>query len=199
MTINAEMDSEDQVPVSAAIKAAGRVAPQGSAAADPESDIWSGRTQWLHFAGRIALWLFVNLMGAVLIGMLSARVEWLTWVGASLAIVVLVLVSGVLMLGRIVLKVLGTGYRLTSQRLFVERGILSRTTDQIELIRVDDVRSYQSMVNRLFDLGTISLLTTDATDRVVTIEGIKAPHSVAEAVRGRVRSLRAKSVHVESI
>jgi membrane protein YdbS with pleckstrin-like domain len=97
------------------------------------------------------------------------------------------------------LRVLGTYFRLTTQRLFIERGILSRTIDQTELIRVDDVRMHQSLLNRMFDVGTVMLLTTDTTDRSVTIEGVKNPKEVAEAVRQQMRLLRGKSVFVETL
>ncbi|MEK7710715.1 MAG: PH domain-containing protein [Planctomycetota bacterium] len=164
-----------------------------------ETDLWSGRTHWRHYAGRIALWACGNLVAAILVGMLTSRVKLLTWVGGVWIVLGLVVVSGVVVLGRVALRVMGTYFRLTTQRIFIERGILSRTIDQTELIRVDDVRMQQSLLDRMFDVGSITLLTTDATDRSVTIEGVKNPKEVAEALRQQMRSLRGKSVFVETL
>ncbi len=194
-------DSESGAPATAAQAAARRAnaadvpGPRDAA----ETDLWSGRTHWRHYAGRIALWAFGNLVAAILVGMLTSRVERLTWIGGVWIVLGLVVVSGVVALGRVVLRVLGTYFRLTTQRLFIERGILSRTIDQTELIRVDDVRMQQSLLNRMFDVGSITLLTTDTTDRSVTIEGVRDPRRVAEAVRQQMRSLRGKSVFVETL
>jgi len=194
-------DFESGAPATAA-QAAARRANSADATGphvSAETDLWSGRTHWRHYAGRIALWVFGNLLTAILVGMLTSRVEGVTWVGGVWIVLGLVVVSGLVVLGRVVLRVLGTYFRLTTQRLFIERGILSRTIDQTELIRVDDVRMHQSLLNRMFDVGTVMLLTTDTTDRSVTIEGVKNPKEVAEAVRQQMRLLRGKSVFVETL
>ncbi|MDO8629502.1 MAG: PH domain-containing protein [Phycisphaerales bacterium] len=194
-------DSESGAPATA-VQAAARRADSADVTGPrdaAETDLWSGRTHWRHYAGRIALWAFGNLAAAILVGMLTSRVEWLTWVGATWTVLCLVIVSGIVNLGRVVLRVLGTYFRLTTQRLFIERGILSRTIDQTELIRVDDVRMQQSLLDRMFNVGNVMLLTTDATDRSVTIEGVKSPKEVAETVRNRRRALRGKSLFVENL
>ncbi len=172
---------------------------QRLASGTTESELWTGRTHWRHFAGRIALWAFGNVVVSILLGVVASKADWLSWTGAMAAVFGVVLVSGAIVLGRVALKVLGTYYRLTSQRLFIERGILGRTVDQMELIRVDDVRMVQTFLDRIFAVGSISLLTTDSTDRAVTIEGVEKPDSVAEAIRTQMRTLRGKSLYVESL
>lgn len=164
-----------------------------------ESDLWTGRPHWKHYAGRIALWGVVNLGLAVLAGWLSTRVDWMTFWRIAALVAGALVVSAVVMLGGMVLTILGTRYRLTSQRLFVERGILSQTVDQLELIRVDDVRLHKTLVDRFFGLGSILLVSTDATDRQVEIVGVADATSVAEAARAHMKSQRARTVHVESL
>jgi membrane protein YdbS with pleckstrin-like domain len=164
-----------------------------------ETEVWAGRTHWKHFAGRLTLWALACALGAVLIGMAASRTEWLSGRVAFWIIVALVLVSGSVVVGHVMLTVLDHRYRLTTQRLFIERGILSRTIDQTELIRVDDVRLYRSVVDRVFGLGTVAILSTDATDRETRIEGIADPEPVAEAIRSNMRSMRRKSLFVENL
>lgn len=164
-----------------------------------ETDLWTGRPHWKHYAGRIALWGVGNLGLAVLAGWMSMRVEWMTFWRTGALVAGVLVVSAVVMLGGMVLTILGTRYRLTSQRLFVERGILSQTVDQLELIRVDDVRLHKTLVDRFFGLGSILLVSTDATDRQVEVVGVAEAASVAEAVRTHMKSQRARTLHVESL
>ena len=109
------------------------------------------------------------------------------------------ILTTIFVLGGLFIRIWQTHYRLTSQRLFIERGILSRTMDQTELIRVDDVRMQQSFVNRIFNIGTVLLMTTDVTDRAVAITGIKDPIRVTELIRQQMRTLRGKSLFVENL
>jgi hypothetical protein len=71
--------------------------------------------------------------------------------------------------------------------------------DQTELIRVDDVRIHKTLLDRIFGLGTIAILSTDATDREVVIAGVADPDQVAEALRRNMRTLRQKSLFVEHL
>ncbi len=166
---------------------------------EPETDIWSGRTSWKHFAGRIMLWILGNVAVAVLLGILASTIEALTSWHVFLVVLVIVLLSGAWVVGRIALGILGCHYRLTTERLFIERGILSRTTDQTELIRVDDVGMHKSMLDRIFGLGTVAIMSTDATDNALLIEGISEPEKVTEAIRSRMRALRRRSLFVENL
>ena len=165
-----------------------------------ETDIWTGRTHWHHYAGRLALWLVGNVMAIVLVIWLARRIEWLSFRAGFAILVVILLVSGLeMVVRRAFLNILRHRYRLTTQRLFIERGILSRTIDQTELIRVDDVRLYKGFLDRLLGLGSVAVVSTDATDREVVIEGIAEPEKVAEAIRTRMRTMRRKSLFVENL
>lgn len=164
-----------------------------------ETDLWVGRTSWKYFAGAIALWLAVLAVVSVILLWFSGSVEWLGLWRAMGIIVGLAIISGTVVLGRIGWRILGTRYRLTTQRLFIERGILSQTIDQTELIRVDDVRVHKRLSDRIFGLGTVKIITTDATDREISIEGVHGPDELAEAVRSSMRTLRRKSLYIETL
>ena len=81
----------------------------------------------------------------------------------------------------------------------MSKSILTKIQDQTELIRVDDVRVCKKLVDRLFRLGTVEILSTDATDKSVTIEGVKRPDFVAEQIRGKMRALRSRSLFIENL
>lgn len=180
-----------------------KLAPEAGAAATaqpgpPETELWTGRTSWKHYAGRVSLWVIANVLFAALIGWLASAQKWelpvVLW-----TVLACVFVSGLIFVIPVFLRIISRRYRLTSQRLFIERGILSQSIDQTELIRVDDVRLEKTLIDRVFGLGTVSLLSTDVTDRLVVIEGIDNADRVAEAVRTNMRTQRGKALFVENI
>jgi uncharacterized membrane protein YdbT with pleckstrin-like domain len=135
----------------------------------------------------LGVWLLGSLAGAP---------------GRAVALVVAapIVLSGVFYGTKLLLRIAGRRYWLTTDRLFIERGILSRTTDQTELIRVDDVRVHKTLADRIFGLGTVQVLSTDITDRAAALEGVLGVDELAEQVRSRMRALRSKSsLFIESL
>ena len=52
-------------------------------------------------------------------------------------------------------------YRITNYRIDVSYGVLSRNVDTVELWHVEDLRLHQSMLNRMVDVGTITIKSHD--------------------------------------
>ena len=96
-------------------------------------------------------------------------------------------------------RIIGRRYRLTDQRLFIERGVLTQTIDQTELIRVDDVRVRKTLLDRVFGLGDVEINSTDASDATIILEGIRDPDRISEDVRSRMRALRKRSLFIENL
>ncbi len=168
--------------------AAGNAAQEGQ-----ERPLWTGRTAWRHYIGRILIWLIASIVWSVVcwMGFTQTPALWL----AATGLVVLLL----LFLGPVAFAILGHRYRLTTERLIIEKGILSQTIDQTELIRVDDVRIHKTLMNRLLRLGTVAVISTDVSDRETEIPGIAQPEVLADSIRSRMRALRKKSLYVEQI
>jgi membrane protein YdbS with pleckstrin-like domain len=152
-----------------------------------EQQVWQGRPAWRSYYGHWAAWA---IFGAVTLG---AAYKWTD--ADSMAVFLawaFVLGAGVALLVREALVVLSLRYRLTTQRLFVHRGILSRVTDQMELMRVDDVRLHQTVVDRLVNTGSVEIHSSDETDEVIVLQSVSSPAEVAEALRLHVRGIRSK-------
>jgi len=64
-------------------------------------------------------------------------------------------------------------YRITSQRLIVERGVFSKTMDQVDLYRVVDFVVERPFGQRLVGTGNIVLEAMDKTSPEIRIEGIR--------------------------
>lgn len=156
---------------------------------DPKHEkvVWEGRPAWRSYWGQWLIWL----LGSIACIFLSHR-----WAGGESALfkAVLLLVVGaaVTLLVREALLVFSLRYRLTTQRLFLYRGIITRTTDQMELIRVDDVRLRQGITDRIVNTGDVEIVGTDATDQSMVLEAISEPGRVTELLRLHVRGVRSK-------
>lgn len=83
-----------------------------------------------------------------------------------------------------------TKYELTSQRLRRTSGILNRTLDELELYRVKDYSVEMPLMMRIFGLGNLRLVTSDATTPVVDIPAIQGAMDVRELLRTAVQAER---------
>jgi uncharacterized membrane protein YdbT with pleckstrin-like domain len=79
---------------------------------------------------------------------------------------------------------------ITDQRLIEEKGVLSKTTDELELYRVKDIRLDQPFFLRLVGLSNVILLTSDRTNPVVRIPAITDGKNLREKLRAAVDTRR---------
>ncbi len=172
-------------------------ARRGTRAAEVE--IWVGRTHWKHYAGRLFVWCICNLAFASALPWVASRYDPLWFGTAAWVMVGVSAISGLIVVGRVLLTILSHRYRVTNQRLFIERGILSQTVDQTELICIDDVRITKSFLDRLLALGSVKLASTGATDKEFSLEDVSEPDNVAESIRANTRNLRLKSLVIENL
>ncbi len=106
----------------------------------------------------------------------------------------IVLVLFLLSVAKYFVSHLTNKYRITTQRLFLIQGFLSRTTDEVELIRVDDIVVKQTLFERLCKIGTIVVETpSDRTHPRVELVGVQNPEVVKEMIRKYGRMRREKS------
>ena len=75
---------------------------------------------------------------------------------------------------------------ITNQRVIEYRGILSRTTDELELYRVKDLKHEQPFFLRLVGLSNIVLDTTDHSNALLKIRGIASGKDLKEKLRHAV-------------
>lgn len=87
---------------------------------------------------------------------------------------------------------IGTVYELTTQRLRVIRGIAGQTIEEVELVRVRDTSVKQSIVERLFHIGDIEIVSTDARQPTKRFFNVRDPIEVRELIRKAVVDERAR-------
>jgi membrane protein YdbS with pleckstrin-like domain len=168
---------------------------KGSRAMPPEEPLWSGRYSlraaaqlWILSVAWIALavWLYLRYV--------ETSSQKLNVTVASVALLPAAWALCLALYRKLTLR-----YRLTNHRLFTERGLIGRDHDEIELIRVDDVSVHQNVLQRVFDVGTITVVSTDPSSPRLLMEGIRQPMAVKEQLRNEVRACRARATFLETI
>ncbi len=78
---------------------------------------------------------------------------------------------------------------LTGDRLKYEAGLFSKSTRTVELEKVQDVRVEQTMTQRMFSIGDLSLETAGGTSRIA-MASIDNPQDVADHILELARQQR---------
>lgn len=86
-----------------------------------------------------------------------------------------------------------TRYELTESRLRVKTGLLNTREEELRLYRVRDISAQESLLDRLFGVGSILLHTTDATSPTLLIQHVKRADQVKELLSAQVEKARVKN------
>ena len=85
-------------------------------------------------------------------------------------------------------------------KLFVKYGVLSTTIDEVNLYRVYDIKITQSLCQKMFGVGTITLYSNDVTSPLTEIINVKNPYKVRNLLADLIeRSRDEKGVRVGEI
>ena len=90
------------------------------------------------------------------------------------------------------LRSLSNRYKITTQRVVWTKGLISQHDEEIEYVRVRDTNFSQSILQRLFGIGTVTIVSTDATAPVLTIY-LPGPREWRERLRDLVRQEKERS------
>jgi uncharacterized membrane protein YdbT with pleckstrin-like domain len=83
-------------------------------------------------------------------------------------------------------------YEVTTERIRVTNGLLTRRTDEMELYRVKDITMVEPLFMRMFSLGDIVISTHDVSTPVIELEAIKHARALREELRKSVEACRDK-------
>ncbi|MCC7476085.1 MAG: PH domain-containing protein [Pirellulales bacterium] len=141
----------------------------------PEEPLWSGAYAPMAMVGHFVGASVLTLVGVFLAAMSGRPVGWyLVGGGAALLFAYLTLL--------VLYRRYSIHYRLTTQRLLRDEGIISKRSDHLLVVNIDDVTVRQNIFDRLFNLGTIELHTKDKTTPDLKMLGIENPRGVADMI-----------------
>ena len=83
-----------------------------------------------------------------------------------------------------------TRYALREDRLFLKRGVINVKQDEIVLYRVRDLRVSVSLWQRLFGVGTVTVISTDKSIPELVIKNIRQPNEVKELIHEYVEKMK---------
>ena len=83
-----------------------------------------------------------------------------------------------------------TLYAISEDRLFQRTGFLNLYDEEILLYRVRDITLTQSFGERLFGVGTITVVSSDKSRPKLVIECVKDPAAVKELLHQQVESMK---------
>ncbi len=157
---------------------------------DPEEELWTGGYSSKAMLGT---WLLAGMgtIAGCVVGALT---------GVLLFVAIGLVVLWVALWLRLIVRQLNVGYRLTSQRFFHKRGILRQVTDRIEVIDMDDITWQQGPIERLVNVGTVRITSSDLTHPEIELDGIDDVARVAQMLDDARRAERLRrGLHIEAV
>jgi uncharacterized membrane protein YdbT with pleckstrin-like domain len=172
------------------LRAGGR--PAG-ASDEPEQQLWHGSYSPKAMYGS---WMLAGVATIVAIVVSLLLPNPITWMVAGAIVAALWLC----LLGYLLYERLSVEYTLTNHRFIHKTGILRRVTNRVETIDIDDVTFEQGIIERMFGVGTIRLLSSDTSDPKLFLKGIDDVKRVADLIDDARRSERRKrGMYIESV
>ena len=83
-----------------------------------------------------------------------------------------------------------TRYCLSDDRLFLSVGFLTIKDDEILLYRVRDIATTRTLWQRLFGVGTVTVVSSDKTMPTLVLKNVKDPVFVKELIHKQVEEMK---------
>lgn len=81
-------------------------------------------------------------------------------------------------------------YEVTTERIRVTNGLITRRTDELELYRVKDTTLVEPLFLRVFSLGHIDVVTYDASTPNLRLEAVRGARALREEMRKSIELCR---------
>ena len=174
----------DKAPQPKIVAPAAAASAMGDMLPQEEKEVLSFRPTLKMYLGRILLAILVAAAAVALSLVIKARpaVEQIIIIaGLSIALVLFLTV---------LYKKYSILYRLSTQRLFLVSGLVSRRVEELELFRVRDIRVEQSIWQRILKYGRMTVFSTDASAPKFEMKGVPNPLKIKDAIRVHFRIAR---------
>ena len=83
-----------------------------------------------------------------------------------------------------------TKYSLSEDRLFISQGLLNIKDDEVLLYRVRDIDTSRTLWQRLFGVGTITVMSSDKSMPNLVLKNIKDPVTTKELIHNQVEEMK---------
>lgn len=83
-----------------------------------------------------------------------------------------------------------TAYSLSEDRLFIDKGLIKLESEEILLYRIRDLKFTQTLGQRIFGVGTVTVSSSDKTTPVLEIQNVKDAFDVKELIHENVEKMK---------
>ena len=85
-----------------------------------------------------------------------------------------------------------TRYALSEDRLFLSVGFMNIKDDEVLLYRIRDIATSRSLWQRIFGVGTVTVVSSDKTMPTLVMKNVKDPVFVKELLHKQVEEMKIK-------
>jgi len=89
-----------------------------------------------------------------------------------------------------VLLIRSIRYRITNYRIDYERGVFSKDINTLELWHVEDIQYHQSLLDRLFNIGQITVISHDEATPTLLLKALPNPRPVFDALKDQIIAVK---------
>ncbi len=167
----------------------------GSFAVDPhpgEEVLYHAHPSWRSMPGFHVKGLLAAVLVGAIAGLISAIVDGSVQVPWVIVAVLAVFVAN---LGLGIVRRLQTTYTVTTERLTIERGLMTRVLHETRLERVQNVNLRQSLLDRMLAVGTIDFDTAGGAAYDFAFVGVAEPKRLARTVDKALRERLVQPSH----
>jgi len=152
-----------------------------------EETLWRGSPSLVVLIGHVVMMLVVLIGVPLLTSVLAShtndqdaasRLNHIGWL-----ITLVVLIIQLIYFFVALMKQRSTVYTITNQRVIIERGVMSKSLNEIDLRYIDETEFFQRFTERLLGIGSVTLISSDKVFPSTTLHSIKDPRNVRELIR----------------
>ena len=83
-----------------------------------------------------------------------------------------------------------TRYAISEDRLFLSTGLLTIKDEEVLLYRIRDIHTSRTLWQRIFGVGTVTVLSSDKTMSNLVLKNVKDPIAVKELLHKQVEEMK---------
>ena len=83
-----------------------------------------------------------------------------------------------------------TKYKLTDEKLLINSGLFTVNFEEVRLYRILDISMRQTLIQRIFNVGTIKITSSDKTLPTFELKNVKDPEVVKEMLSTKIEDER---------
>jgi len=156
-----------------------------------ETIAYRARLHWIVVAPALLGGGLIDMIGVgLVVGTLLTRVPGGSASIPMIALGALLMLAGSTWMAAGIIQWSATEITVTSRRVLIKTGVVSRHTTEVLLAKVESVAIEESMMARLFGFGKVTVHGTGGTPE--TFDQISHPHAFRRQVQGQIEALPAR-------